>query len=145
MSAQSRKPVKKKLTIKEAKFVKAKADGKTDIEAGLIAGAKSKQAASKYGQRLSKNVQIQELLQEELIKQGITPKEIIKPVVKALSAKRVVQIEGDFFQTEVDDVDLQLKGHDRAVKLLGLGKDNETPQHLHFHNHMTSQKDKYGL
>jgi len=134
-----------KLTVKQARFVKAKAEGKSDIDAGIEAGAKTKVAASKYANRMSKDVNVQEVLLRELEKQGVTPELIVKPVVKGLQAKRVVAIEGDFYQTEVDDLDTQMKAHDRVVKLLGIKSGEASPTLNVFVNVSKQDKEEFGL
>lgn len=115
----------RKLTIKEAKLVKGVAEGKTQTQAAIDAGYSKKTATVIASENLRKP-NVQEALHMELQRQGITLEKAIEPITKGLKAKRVVQIEGDFFETEVDDLDMQIKASDRALKLMGVSsKDNE--------------------
>ena len=116
------------LTIKEAKIVKAKAQGKTHIQAAKVAdylpnandNTKQVEVA-----RTLKKPHVKQALHKALKAKGITLDKALEPVAKALNAKKVVQIEGDFYETEVDDLDMQIKGSDRALKLMGVsGKDD---------------------
>lgn len=113
--------------IRKTKFIKAKAEGKTNIAAGLAAGAPTKEAASKYAQRLSKDVHVQEAINKALLKHGITLEHAIAPIGKALKATKVqITGQGDqAFAEVVEDIELQLKGSDRALKLMGIGKDKD--------------------
>jgi len=115
-------------TIKELKLAKAKAQGKKHIEAWDQAGySQNSSNATKIAntQKILSKPNVQEALQKELAKQGITLEQAIAPIGKALKAKKVVQIEGDFFETEVEDLDMQIKGSDRALKLMGVTGQSE--------------------
>lgn len=118
----------KALTVKELKLAKAKAQGKKHIEAWDQAGySQNSSNATKIAntQKILSKPNVQEALQKELAKQGITLEQAIAPISKALKAKKVVQIEGDFFETEVEDLDMQIKGSDRALKLMGVTGQSE--------------------
>jgi phage terminase small subunit len=94
---------KPKLTVKEAKLVKGVASGKPKYIAAIDAGYSPKSAPQIADETLKKP-NVQEALQAELIRQGISLEQIVAPVTRAL----------------VDDsIELQLKGHDRAMKILG--------------------------
>lgn len=115
-------------TVKELKLAKAKAQGKKHIEAWDQAGySQNSSNATKIAntQKILSKPNVQEALQKELAKQGITLEQAIAPISKALKAKKVVQIEGDFFETEVEDLDMQIKGSDRALKLMGVTGQSE--------------------
>lgn len=103
---------KPKLTIREAKLVKAKAEGKThDIahdEAGYSPNTSKEVKVVNTSKVLSKP-HVQNALYLALQARGITPDKIIAPVADAL---------------EHEDLDMRLKGHDRAVKLTGIGKED---------------------
>lgn len=60
---------------------------------------------------------------ELALEAGITVDDALVPIRKGLKAKRIVEVEGDFIETEVDDLNLQLKASDRALKLLGLAQE----------------------
>lgn len=123
----------KQLTTKQAKFVKAKAEGKTGTEAAMIAyDVKDATVASSIAAENLKKPSIQEVLQAELSKQGITIEKIVRPVARAL---------------DNESIELQLKGHDRAIKLLGFQQksDNGTSVNINFNQHIQDQREKYGL
>lgn len=114
--------------IKEQRFIQAKVQGKNNQEAGLIAGAKSKYAASKYAQRLSKNVSVQQRLAKALRKQGITIETAIAPIAPALQADKTVIIgKGeDAFADIIPDHTTRLNASKLALDLLGAK--NSQPQ-----------------
>lgn len=118
------------ITIKQAKYVKAILDGKTQEEAGLEAGSKTIEGARKLATRMSKDVQVQEALQSaqelSLTQAGITRSKALKPISEALEANKVASIAGDFYQTEIPDYPIRLKAADMALKLLGQ-KDEDKP------------------
>lgn len=62
---------------------------------------------------------------ELALEAGITIDDALAPIRKGLQAKRVVEVEGDFIETEVDDLNLQLKASDRALKVLGLAEQTQ--------------------
>ncbi len=99
----------KKLTYKEAKLVKGIAEGKTQREAYMEA-YDTKGNIPTVDAEASKTISkphVKEALYEALSARGITPDKIIAPVAEAL---------------EHDDLEMRLKGHDRAVKLVGVDK-----------------------
>jgi len=111
------------ITVKSAKLVKGIAEGKTKQQAALDAGyGTNPESASAIATETLKNPKVQEALQEELARQGITMYDIVAPVTKALKAKKIIfhgKDSGEAFVGEVEDVELQLKGHDRAMKIIG--------------------------
>lgn len=136
----------KPLTVKELKLAKAKAQGKKHIEAWDQAGySQNSSNATKIAntQKILSKPNVQEALQKELAKQGITLEQAIAPISKALKAKKVVQIEGDFFETEVEDLDMQIKGSDRALKLMGVSSSSDGNTTNNFIQINQTQRDKY--
>jgi len=133
----------RQLTNKEAKLIKGIAQGKTKQQAAIDAGyGSSPESAASIGNRTLKKVNVQEALQAELIKQGNDIETIVAPVTKALRAKKI-EIHGkgeDAFAEEVEDIELQLKGHDRALRLLGI-KNEATTNNFIF----VSKEDKNAL
>lgn len=96
----------KQLTVKQAKLVKAIAEGKTKTQAGLEAGyGTNPESARVTAHEALQNPTVQQKLQQELERQGITIEQVVAPVTRALAD---------------DNIETQLKGHDRAVKILGL-------------------------
>ena len=113
----------KKLTIKEAKFVKAVAEGKSNTQAALEAtGATSVNSAKTLGHRLSKKVNVQEALDKILAKHNINIDTAIAPIGKGLVAIKMNEFTGEI----TEDIKLQLSASDRALKLMGVGQDKDT-------------------
>ena len=136
----------KALTVKELKLAKAKARGKKHIEAWDQAGySQNSSNATKIAntQKILRKPHVQEALQREFQRQGITLEQAVAPIKKALNAKKVVQIEGDFFETEVDDLDMQIKGSDRALKLMGVSSSSDGNTTNNFIQINQTQRDKY--
>lgn len=122
----------KKLTIKEAKLVKAKAEGKTHIEAsdsaGYLPNASRETKQVEVARTLNKP-HVKQALYEALQARGITPDKIIAPVAEAL---------------EHDDLEMRLKGHDRAVKLTGADRSPGNTTNI-FGDVKVNQREKYDL
>lgn len=143
----------KTLTVKQTKLVEGIAQGKTKRQAGIDAGyAGTPETVSAVVSETLKNPNVQELLLDALKDAGIDMETIISPVAKALKAKKVMRFrdaEGDYdVQTEDDDLAVQLKGHDRAVRLLGIRHDEDTAAGKVVINFITvaaSQKEAYDL
>ena len=119
---------KQKLTVKQAKLVKGRAEGKTILQAAndanYLPNAKDEVRRVEASKTLQKPY-VKEALDIAFKKHGIDLDSAIAPIGKALKAKKVVQIEGDFFETEVEDLDMQIKGSDRALKLMGVTGQSE--------------------
>lgn len=105
-----------KLTMKQAKFVKEYvANGGNGTKAAAKAyEVKNERTATVIASENLTKPDIQRALLKSAERLGITEDMIMLPVQKALVA---VDKEGN------DDLDMQLKGHDRIVKLIN-GKDN---------------------
>lgn len=135
----------KRLTVKQLNFVKEKAKGKTGTQAVIDAGYKVsniKTAEVIGSENLSKPI-IQKALDQALLKHDITLENSLIPIAKGLKAKRITEVEGDYFTTEVDDLDMQLKASDRALKLLGIS--GSTGNNTAFINVINLDKDKYQI
>lgn len=125
------KAPKKRLTVKEAKLVKAKAQGKKHVEAWDEAGySQNSSEATKISntQKILSKPTVQEALQAALAKHGVTVEKATKPIADALND---------------DDLDMRLKGSDRALKLMGASKGEGGD--VHFHLHQAEMKEKYDL
>lgn len=109
---------KKKLTIKQAKFVKAYVDNdgngtKAALETYDIAKNTKEQAEKTASVISAENLakpSIQSAIENAMVKLNITPELIIKPVADALNH---------------EDLDMRLKGHDRAMKVHNLSQKTE--------------------
>lgn len=125
---------KKGLTVKQAKFVKGIAEGKPVTVSALEAyDTESYETAAVIASENIKKPNVKQAIDEEMVRQGITMDQIIAPVAKALKATHVAKIDGEPIDTGIPDLEMQLKGHDRAVRLMsfGTGKD-EPPQGANF-------------
>lgn len=144
MATQSKKTPK--LTVKQAKFVKAKAEGMTGVAAAQVAyGVTDYNTAAMMASENLRKPNIQEAVQAEMAKQGIDLQSVIAPITRALDARRVVQVEGDFFETEVHDIPTQLRGVQIAAQFMGINKQDQAPGTVNFINIATEQKEKYSL
>lgn len=113
----SKKP---KLTIKQARFVKAKAEGKSGTQAYMEAyGSTNPNVAKVEASRTLTKPNVQEALQAELERQGLTLPKLVKPVVDAIEATKIVtsHTEPDY---EVPDHSIRLKGVQIAAKWMGV-------------------------
>lgn len=119
----------KKLTIKEAKLVKAKAEGKTNLQAyrEVYSPTASDATADSNTRKILGKEHITNALRTELERQGISIEQVVKPVTRAL---------------QDESIEVQLKGHDRAMKILGANQ-SETPTINNFGNLLMQQKAKY--
>lgn len=93
------------MSPKQTKFVTAKIRGKSNREAGLIAGAKTPAGADMYANRMLKNVKIQQAIQDALVLHELTPEFAIKELksiveqnkeigAKRLAIKDVLELHG---------------------------------------------------
>lgn len=114
--------------IKETKFIKAIAEGKSKQQAGLIAGAKTPVAASKYANRMSKNVSVQQRIEKILKKQGITLESAIQPVADALQAQKIGYDKetGEYYEQGIADHTTRLQASKMALELLGAKNQQQT-------------------
>jgi hypothetical protein len=136
---------KKPLTMREAKFVKAKAEGLSNTQAALKStGAKSYGSAQKMGHELSTKVNVQEALAEVYKAKGLTLDAIIQPFADGLKANRVAAVEGDFYETEVPDHTVRMNAGRTLAQLAGIGKNAESETtNINFINIAAAQKDNY--
>lgn len=136
--------------MKQAKFVKGIAEGKSPTVSALDAyETESYGTAAVIASENINKPNIKSAIDAVMEKQGITMERIIEPVNKALSATKVV-IHGngeEAFAEVVEDIELQLKGHDRAMKLMTIGMPKDQPGNIsiNFNQHIQSQREKYNL
>jgi phage terminase small subunit len=137
---------KPKLTPKQAKFVEGIAKGKKQYQAALDAydTTDERVATAIATENLSKP-SIRQALEPIFEKHNINIDSAIAPIGKALTATKVV-IHGnkeDAFAEVVEDLDMQLKGSDRALKLMGIGQDKTGDTINNFGQMIVSKGDKY--
>ena len=104
-----------RITEKQKEFARQVArNGGNGTKAALEAyDVNSIEAASVIATRNMKNPKVQNELEKELARQGITLDKSLKPISKGLVATKK-----DENGETVDDLDTQLKASDRALKLL---------------------------
>lgn len=135
---------KQELTQKEIKLIKGLLEGKTKQQAALDAyDTTDPMTASAIASETLKKPKVQEAYQAELSRQGITMEKVIAPVAKALQAKVKIVTQNGVVTTEEDDLEMQLKGHDRVIKMLNMDKGGESPASIHFHQHIEEKKAEY--
>jgi hypothetical protein len=111
------------MTEKQKKLVKAVVkNGGNKTKAGMAVYKTKKPAnAQRMAAKALKQPNVQQALEAELKKQGITLESSIAPISKGLKAK-VRNMKGALVCDEdgnpIDDIDTQLKASDRALKLL---------------------------
>lgn len=109
----------KKLTIKQAKFVKAyvENDGNGTKAALQTYDTDKPEVANAISSENLQKPSIQEAIEKAMVKLNITPELIIKPVSEALNH---------------EDLDMRLKGHDRAMKVYNLSQKTDTGNTFNF-------------
>jgi phage terminase small subunit len=123
---------KPKLTQKQAKFVKGIAEGKTNTQAAIDAYEiesldKDNVGSSIAAENLRKPT-IQEAIELARVKLNITPERVLKPIDDALNS---------------DDLEMRLKGSDRALKVMGVGQKKDSTTVNNFGNLLMQQRGKY--
>lgn len=137
---------KPKLTPKQAKFVEGIAKGKPPTVSALEAYDTDNYgvAATIASENMNKQ-NVKDALVPILEKHMISLDSAIAPIGKALTATKVV-IHGnkeDAFAEVVEDLDMQLKGSDRALKLMGIGQDKSGDTINNFGQMIVSKGSKY--
>lgn len=112
------------MTEKQKKLVKAVVkNGGNKTKAGMEVYKTKKPAnAQRMAAKALKQPNVQQALEKELKKQGVTLENAIAPIAKGLKAKKRDLKFGELMFDEngepLDDLDTQLKASDRALKLL---------------------------
>lgn len=82
---------------------------------------------------------VKEALDRALVKHGITLDTAIAPIGKSLTAMKMNEFTGEI----TEDLATQLKGSDRALKLMGIGQDKGDTNIQNFGQMILDQRDKY--
>ncbi len=139
-------PKQKKLTIKQKKFVKeyVSNDGNGTKAALEVYDTEDYKTATAIAVENLAKPSIRDAIETSLEKHEITIDDAVAPIAKALKAKKVFYIEGQRIESDYDDLDMQLKGSDRYMKLVGADK-TDTPANTinNFGNMLLQQKGKY--
>jgi hypothetical protein len=137
------------ITIKEAKLIKGIAEGKTPRESALATyNVSTPESASAMASKTLAKVNVRAALDAELAKQGITLEKIIQPVAAALDAKIRIKsvVTGETVEIDAPDLEMNLKGHDRAVKLMGLHNTGDGGNTINnYGTIVAAQREKYGI
>lgn len=116
------------LTVKQTKFIKGVAQGKTKRQSAIDAGYKgTPETISVVASETLRKPNVQEALQKEMVRQGITIEKIIKPIKDGLDAEKVHIVgSGDQAKAEITpDHSIRLKASSMAQTLLGANKPKE--------------------
>lgn len=145
-SSSAKKP---SITPKQAKIVKRKVQAvlndepQRKIARELYPNATQGSAEVSVSRELKK-ANVKEALEIALAKHGITPDSIVGVVAEGMKANRVVQVEGDFYETEVADHSIRLKASGMAANFMGLGK-QEGSININFNAYAQEQREKYQI
>jgi phage terminase small subunit len=135
-------PKTKKLTVKETKLVQAKVKGLTHKQASGVAGYSQEGSdvtvVSNTTKTLSKP-HVKDALDIAFKKHGITLDTAIRPIAKALVAVKQNEYTGEI----TEDIQTQLKGSDRALKLMGVSAQDTNNVINNFGQMILEQGDKY--
>ena len=113
--------------VKKQRYIEARLAGKTQEEAGLYAGSKTIEGARKYASRMSKDVQVQNslnnVLDVQLLKHNITLDRMLKNISDALDATKQNNFTGEI----TADHSTRLKATTMALDLLPKTPPQEKP------------------
>ena len=127
------------------KFLENIANGMPKGEAAMDAYKPSNMDVAKtMATRKLKDKNIQALVMQVFKKHNVRLEEAMKPIIKGLQAKKVIQYKEDVFVSDIDDLSLQIQASDRALKLMGAtGKKNEEQAGANYIQVNNYHKDKY--
>ena len=137
---------KKSLTVKETKLIKATVAGKKQKEAGLYADPnRGSETARVWANETLRKPTVQEALQKELNRQGITLAKVVKPIKDGLEAEKVAIVgNGDSAMAEITpDHAIRLKASSMAQQLMGLNKAQSDQTTYNFTQVINTKNDKY--
>lgn len=121
----------KRLTLKQREFVANYIKLKNGTKAALIAyDADNENVASVIATENLGKPNIQQAIETAMVKMNLTPERAVKPIDEALNH---------------EDLEMRLKGSDRALKLMGVGKDGGTKVNINFNNVANKDRDEFGL
>ena len=114
----------RRLRPQQKGFVKDVASGMKPVKAAQKNyNTKSKEVAKVIASQNMSKPSILEALKPYLEKHNIDMDTAIAPIGKALNAKKQLITDTEIIETDIDDLDLQLKASDRALKLMGVSGD----------------------
>lgn len=136
------------LTTKQRSFIKAKLEGKTTTAAAQEAYGISYDSARALGSENMRKLSIQEAINAEYERQGISLAALIKPIADGLKAERTVIIgkAEDSFADQVPDHSIRIAAAKLGGQWLGIGKETDGgTTNYNFVNIATDHKDQFGL
>jgi len=134
----------KQLTVKQAKFVKAKAEGKSGTEAAMIAyDVKDAKVASVVAAENLAKPSIQQAVQKSMEKQGLTVDLVVKPIVDGIQAEQEYYDKNGEQHTRPDH-SVRLKAAGMALDLMGAKSKGEGTTINQFGNIVNDLKERYG-
>lgn len=146
LEGETKKKPKVRNKIDKVKFVKAKIAGMSNTQAAFEAtGATTAASAAVQGNRLAKDVTIQQALAEAMAKRGLTLDAVLAPVAEALTANKTVAFDGDLHETNLADHSVRLKAAGMAHNLMGLTANKEGGNTFNFVQVTNIDKDQYTL
>lgn len=133
-----KKEIRRPLKPKDILFIeeKVKDPGISNRDAAMKAtGLTNQQSAAVESVRMLKNANLREALDEALVNAGISLDKVIAPVVQALEYRTKTVEEVEITEENVDlvnrvsrdDLEMRLKGHDRAIKLIQIANGGDEP------------------
>lgn len=139
----------KKLTVKEAKLVKAKAEGKTNAEAYKEAGYSvpaTKEAAVVNASKVLSKPHVKEALHAALEKHGLTPDAVVGVVADGMKAEKVVIVgkDEDAFADVQPDHNVRLKAAGMAANFMGINKESPTVN-INFNQVAKDDAEQFGI
>lgn len=135
-------PKKPKLTVKQAKFVKAKAEGKTGVQAAMEAyDTTDYRVANTIAVENMQKPSIQQAVQVSMERQGLTVDKVVKPIVDGMTAEHEYYDKNGEMHTRPDH-STRLKASGMALDLMGAKSRGESGNTIIF-NKGDIVKDKY--
>lgn len=147
MVSPNNSPVKRrKLTPKQAKFVKGVNEGKTKVAAAMEAypGQSYNVARVTAAENLNKP-SIASALEAAYERQGITIDALVQPIADGLQAEKTVIIGSgdDAFADQIPDHSIRIAAAKLGGQWLGMGKEVAVSGGVHFHQHTAEKKAQY--
>lgn len=137
---------KPKLTVKQAKFVKAKAEGKTGVQAAMEAyDVKDEATARSIASENLTKPNIQDALEVAFQKQGLTLDKLVEPIAKGLEATKTANEKGMVYPSDQPDHSVRISAAKTALELMGVKNREGTTVNINFNQHMSDQRGKYEI
>lgn len=139
---------KRKLTVKEAKLVKAKVEGKTHKEAYIEAGyspSENERAMVSNTDKTLKKPHVKEAFEIAMAKANLTEDRLALKLSEGLDATKAVVMGKESSDSFVDvqpDYAIRHKYLETALRVKGIGKNDETPT-TNFIQVVKEQNNKY--